>query len=142
MSDEVRWFEFYDIIFLGQDPAQRPLTPSSISIPSYRGTFLGPSNQRKKRKLERELKDLGVTDPGFRRTLATEAQDCQFQELQEFIKANDDPSIPVDCESNMSQLDPDDPWEFDFSQVSQQTASTRLSGRLLANVLNCYWIPA
>ncbi|KAF5688802.1 hypothetical protein FCIRC_1708 [Fusarium circinatum] len=67
MSDEMRWFEFYDIIFLGQDPAQRPLTPyhqplanptlnnsstpASISIPSYRDTFLGPSNQRKKRKL-------------------------------------------------------------------------------------------
>lgn len=30
MSDETRWFEFYDIIFPDQDPAQRPLTPCTI----------------------------------------------------------------------------------------------------------------
>lgn len=30
MNDDMRWFEFYDIIFPGQDPAHRPLTPCTI----------------------------------------------------------------------------------------------------------------
>ncbi|KAF5558113.1 serine threonine kinase [Fusarium mexicanum] len=133
MSDEMRWFELYEIIFPGQDPAQRPLTPyhqpltnptqnnpsspASISISSYRDTFLGPSNQMKKRKLEGELEHWGVTDPGFRRTLAAKVQDYQFQELQEFIEGNGDPSIPIDNEPNNPQPNLDNSWAFDFSQV-------------------------
>ena len=30
MSDEMRWFEIYDIIFPNQDPGHRPLTPCTI----------------------------------------------------------------------------------------------------------------
>lgn len=85
---------------------------------SYRDTFLGPSNQIKKRKLEGELEHWGITDPSFRRTLAARVQDYQLQELQEFIGTNDPPSKSVDNEPSTSQLNLDNSWPFDFAQVS------------------------
>ncbi|KAG4271851.1 hypothetical protein FPRO04_10583 [Fusarium proliferatum] len=93
-------------------------TLASVSISSYRDTFIGPSVQTKKRRLEGKLKHWGVADPGFRQMLAAKVQEYQFQELQDFIEANDHASNPVDDESKTSHLNMDNSWPLGFSQGS------------------------
>ncbi|RBR09577.1 uncharacterized protein FIESC28_09796 [Fusarium coffeatum] len=135
MSDEMRWFGFYDIIFPGQDPAHRPSTPyheplinptsdnssapASISISRYRDSFIGPSNSTKKRKLEEKLKCWGVPDPRLCRVIAAKVQEYQVQDLQDFMEASADTSnIEVATESNPPQQDLDGCCEFDFAQFN------------------------
>ncbi|KAF4451701.1 hypothetical protein F53441_5380 [Fusarium austroafricanum] len=71
---------------LNTDTTAAP-APTNISL--YRDSLIGPSDARKKRRLEANLKRWGVSDPDLCRTLAVKVQEYQFQDLQEFIEASD-----------------------------------------------------
>ncbi|SCO16730.1 uncharacterized protein FFFS_14235 [Fusarium fujikuroi] len=140
MSDEMRWFVLYDIIFPDQEPAQRPSTPyhqplanqtlnnlsalAPVSISSYRDTFIGPSVQTKKRRLEGKLKHWGVADPGFRQTLAAKVQEYQFQELQDFMRRMTMLRVRLMMNPKRHTLTWTTPGLWASPKAAQQTSST------------------
>ncbi|KAF4457331.1 serine threonine kinase [Fusarium albosuccineum] len=132
LSDEEKWFEWFQIVAPTHDFERRRVTPyhgeatvpipdsqSSLGLAQYRESLLLPLGVDKQYLLHSDLQSLGISDADLRQKLIRKIRDYQLEDLQQFdqrhltpgssnTRSDNTPNLGADLEHNFEPLNPGD----------------------------------